>query len=277
MSNYSGLQGISAASNFTFNFNSTSAIGDVSNYPNPYIQIGIINATTFQPVYISPFMTATTTSFTLGANTLQSGTNYIYFVNDDTRQTFGCSSPCSGTELSNYTFGTFSTAAGPAVPQTLVNLQGGSDSNPVVLPRPINQIGAVSGVIGAYPDLDFYEFAWNGGQFTSTATLQNADSSAYFYFALLELVGNQFDMVDYLDLSQTNNFNGTLSDLLSAGTYEIGLYSYTGYDPAYTINFDSSQEAGAAVPEPDSLALLAIGAVGLLFRLRRRIPCQQYF
>lgn len=261
LTNYGGLQNMNAASNFTFAVNTFKGFGNNNGGQiNPYTQIGVIDLAAQSVVYVSPYLTSSSTSFVLGANTLQSGTNYAYFVNFDS---WMCtSSPwCGGHEIGNYTFGTFSTAAGPATPQTLANFQGGTQDAPVPLPRVIDQIGAVSGTIGGAPDVDFYKFVWGGGQFAATATLTGADPSAEFTFKLIDF--DSGTVLGRLTLDQEhNNFNGTLSAFLPRGVYEIGLISGASADPAFTISFDSS--GMAPVPEPTSWALLLSGLLILL-------------
>lgn len=267
LTNYGSLQNMNAGSKFTFTFNAFNGFGATSaGNPQSYTQIGIVDLAKIGQgfaqagVYVSPQLSKTSTSFDLGANTLQSGTNYAFVVNFDTNV---CTPGqyCNGHEMGSYTFGTFSTAAGPAVPQTLVNFQGGTLDNPVPLPRKIDQVGAVGGTIGGAPDVDFYTFAWNGGQFAATATLTGADPNTdFFTFKLIDFVtGN---ILDQMRLDDDNNFNGTLSDWLPAGVYEIGLVSNSADDPAFTISFDSSGQAAA--PEPGTLALLALAGVALM-------------
>ncbi|WP_077033024.1 hypothetical protein [Pelomonas sp. KK5] len=268
LTNYASLQGMNAASPFTFAFKSFQGFGSSVN-PNevvPYAQVGIIDLSTLQVVYQSPNMTSSSTSFTLGANTLQSGTNYGYYVNYDS---WTCTTGpyCSGHEMGNYTFGTFSTAAGPAVPQTLVDFQGGTQDAPVALPRVIQQVGAISGTIGGAPDVDFYKFVWNGGHFAATATLTGADATAEFTFKLIDF--DTGTVIGRLALDQAgNNFNGTLGADLPAGVYEIGLISGASADPAFTISFDTS--AQAPVPEPATAALWLAGLLAVFGHKKAR-------
>ena len=266
LTNYGSLQNMNAASNFTFGFNSFNGFGaPPAGYVGPYTQIGIVDAARLSQgfdqavVYVSPFLTNTSTSFTLGANTLQSGTTYLYLVNFDSY--CGAAANCPGAhELAAYTFGTFSTAQGPPVPQTLVNFQGGTQSNPVDLPNAINQIGAVSGTIGGAPDVDFYKFFWGGGEFAATATLLDALVGDSFNFELIDFATGH--ILEKMTLDQLdNNFNGTLSQLLAAGVYVIGINCDHCADPAFTISFDTS---GATVPEPGTLALLALAGAALM-------------
>jgi hypothetical protein len=271
LTDYGSLQNMNAGSKFTFTFNTFNGFGPASgNQLHNYTQISIADVATQTVVYVSPYLTETSTSFDLGANTLQSGTNYAYLVNFDSGSGCTPNNPnCGEHELSNYTFGTFSTGQGPAVPQTLVNFQGGTQDNPVAMPREINQIGAVSGTIGGAPDVDFYKFVWDGGQFAATASLTGAQIGDFFTFKLIDFVTG--DILDEMRLDQLdNNFNGTLSDWLAAGVYEIGLSSNSSFDPAFTISFDSSGEA--SVPEPGTLALLALAGAALMRSRSGRRP-----
>lgn len=257
LTNYASLQGMKAGSNFSFSFNAFQGFGSSSGgQVHPYTQVGIFDLAARSVVYVSPYLTSSSTSFVLGANTLQSGTDYAYFVNFDSWMCTG-GPLCGGHEIGNYTLGTFSTAPGPAVPQTLVNFQGGTQDAPVELPRVIDQIGAVSGTIGGAPDVDFYKFVWGGGSFAATATLTGADPSAEFTFKLIDFASGT--VLGRLTLDQEhNNFNGTLSEVLAPGVYVIGLISGASADPAFTISFDTSGMS-AAVPEPASWVFLLCG------------------
>lgn len=266
LTNYGSLQSMNAGSTFTFTFNTFNGFGATSaGQPYSYTQIGIVDLAKVDQgfeqavVYVSPRLSPSSTRFDLGANTLQSGTTYAFAVNFDSNV---CTlfPYCHSHELAAYTFGTFSTAPGPAVPQTLVNFQGGTLDNPVEMPRTIDRIGAVGGTIGGAPDVDFYKFVWDGGSFAATATLTGALDSDFFIFKLIDFATGT--ILDEMRLDEKNNFNGTLSEWLPAGVYVIGLASNAVDDPAFTISFDTSGQV--PVPEPGTLALLALAGAALM-------------
>jgi hypothetical protein len=68
-------------------------------------------------------------------------------------------------------------------------------------------------------------------------------------------------------LNFDNDFTGTLSQMLAAGRYQIGLSTDSPFDPAFTIAFATPV---AGVPEPASWAMMIFGFGILGIKLRRQ-------
>ena len=155
----------------------------------------------------------------------------------------------------------------PATPQLISNIQGGTPGHPAILPA--GQVGQVSVDLATQGQQDYYGFNWDGGLFQATGSVADAPSDGSYGYQLL---GANGDVIDGATLDNSDGFSATLSDVLSAGFYEIGLTDNTVGDPLATIHFDTPV---AGVPEPATWAMMLAGMFGVggaLRYARRREP-----
>ncbi len=148
-----------------------------------------------------------------------------------------------------------------------IALAGGDAAAPVMLP--LSKINSVSSAIGGGVSSQFYSFDWSGGAFAATLSLTGADQAMSYAFQLCS--GSSCGTVLDSKTLKYDQWTGTLTDDLAAGTYTIGLLEHQpGVDPYFTLSFQSA--VSSAVPEPAAWALLLIGfgSVGSLVRARRR-------
>jgi hypothetical protein len=124
--------------------------------------------------------------------------------------------------------------------------------------------GATSGTIGTLSELSGLSFAGSSAAF-------NADVNAAGQSDELAVTGN-------LDLGTGTTLNVNVLDSVSDGTYTIATYSGTlngtfataNLPAGYSVNYGTGTNSTITlvVPEPASLGLVAIGALGLLHRKR---------
>jgi hypothetical protein len=152
------------------------------------------------------------------------------------------------------------------IPEVL-ELPGGSEDAPVILPEGL--VSQVSGTVGdpAGPTEQFYNFNWLGGFFQTRAFLEGADLGSEFTFMVRSLDGSYKSTVL---LNAANGFSTLFGDNLASGRYVIGLKAGAVPDPVFTFDFLTPVGRGA-VPEPSTWAMLIMGfgAVGGWMRRRR--------
>lgn len=161
-------------------------------------------------------------------------------------------------------------AALPATPTVLSSFNGGTVGHPALLPAGL--IGAISSDIsGGKQTSDFYDFRWSGGLFQTVGSIANANPLADFHFQLFDAYTGV--KLDDLLLYNGNNFSDTISTILPAGGYEIGMYTNSPFDPQFTISFNTPV---AGIPEPNvwALMLVGFGGLGAAARARRRLERQ---
>jgi hypothetical protein len=81
VTNFSSLNGLNTAANFTVNYNSfvpNSSVPDPSYFADNYTFFTIYDVSTGMPIFSDNFLDPSTTSSTILANTLLPGTDYVY-------------------------------------------------------------------------------------------------------------------------------------------------------------------------------------------------------
>lgn len=193
---------------------------------------------------------------------------------------FGYGSPASGFSLDGYTtrfdivtgdptpiyyagFGYASELA--ATPKLLSDINGGAINHPVILPSGLT--GSLSSNIsgGTYPSEQFYSFNWDGGLFQTDGSITGANPLADFQFQLRDPYTHS--LLYSLTLNAGDGFSGRLSNFLAAGSYEIGMFTNSPYDPRFTINFNTP--VAGVVPELATWTMMIVG-FGLVGGVTRR-------
>jgi hypothetical protein len=265
---YAGLQDLNAGSAFDLQFNSfTPTPGATSSFTDVEISVPASGALVFSSL---GSLAPSTTALVLPAGRLAAGTTYnlvlasveLSFMSESPTGT-GSGLPAVNTGIYETldTDVTFTTAAGPTPPQTLI-VAGGTPANPVVLPPGLT--GSVSSPIGGDGASDFYGFYWSGGAFDATASIAGANSSGSYEFELSYLGGVS---IDDLVLDAADGFTATINETLLEGLYEIGIIANSPFDPEFTIDFTTPVEGvpASSVPEPATLPLLAYALFMLFF------------
>jgi hypothetical protein len=279
---FANVQGMNAGAPMMFSFN--AALGD-GHWPYPPPVLPDPSATLFvtehasgQAVYASPQLADPHgIDFLLPANTLLPGTAYDFALLFTNSLYCGPGTDCGQDQpipyfqdFTDFTYGAFTTSDVASTPRSLVNFQGGTPEDPVLLPV-VGQIGQLDGTIGGLGSTDFYEFFWSGGAFQATMSVTGADPLAIYQFELLDVFGN---LIDSIALDQADDFMATLGDTLARGLFEIGIVTTDAADPAYVLQFDTPVlGVSRGLPEPPTGALAGLGlALIALVTPRRRSP-----
>ncbi len=125
--------------------------------------------------------------------------------------------------------------------------------------------------LGLGYDLTFTSGAWGSGYFNTSA--DSYTLSGIGYFSLKTQNGGRFNLSDsYVfgtPITGTATWNNkTLADL---GITNLGTYVYTVGSGANTDTVTFVMSSGSAVPEPTSMAIFGLGALGFAYRNRRKL------
>ena len=263
---YASLQGLNASSAVDLQFNSVAPNTAATEWGTTLIIFGPAGSNVFETE-----LPSAATDFVLPANKLAAGATYtlsLQFV-----EGYDAANPVNGAVSTPLFFNlgayaTFTTAAGPTPPQTLINVPGGSILAPVLLPP--GPVQSVSSPIGGSGASDFYQFYWGGGgPFETMASIAGGDMNANYDF---ELIGNDGLKVDLI-LDAANDFTATINEnLLLEGVYEIGLVANSPFDPKFTIDFVTPVDGvSSSAPEPSTWTMMLIGFAGFGFTAYRRM------
>jgi hypothetical protein len=150
-----------------------------------------------------------------------------------------------------------------------ISLQGGTASDPTPLPGSL--VDSVSGTISGNGSQDYYSFAWTGGAFNVTASINGTGSQSYAFSYGVSGIGG-CNSLGSATLNSVDNFTGTVGNNanLAAGQYCIGIDANTVGDPGFGITFNTPVEGIAPVsPEPSTFAMLLAGT-GMMISVFRR-------
>lgn len=133
---------------------------------------------------------------------------------------------------------------------------------------------------------DYYRFSHFGGtvhlDIDSDPQVTSFDTMMAIWDAggnLLAVSDDSFDLGDIPDVSVGGYFNSNLSNLnLTAGDYVVGVSRYyTEFGFGGSADFDVIPVGGtytlnisSTVPEPTSMAIFGLGALGMAYRSRRK-------
>jgi hypothetical protein len=144
------------------------------------------------------------------------------------------------------------------------SVQGGPPSTPTSLNSP-GLVAEITGSLTAEAQQDYYDFQWQSGAFSVTASVPDAPSGASYSFSLG--VAGTCSSAGTATLNSSDSFTSTISIAnLAAGQYCIGIDTNSSVDPDFALIFNTPVTAGSApssVPEPGNVALIALGLVGI--------------
>lgn len=147
---------------------------------------------------------------------------------------------------------------------TLIGFQGGSSSDPVLLPggEPVAQ---VTGTIGASGSQEYYTFNWSGGAFSATASISDnpaLNTGASYLFSEGDSCGGGGGVT----LDSNDSFTNTIAiGNLLPGQYCIGIDANNPNDPAFAMTFNTPV---AGAPEPSGVVFLLFIGLGTISVLR---------
>jgi hypothetical protein len=144
-----------------------------------------------------------------------------------------------------------------------LTLPGGPSGAPIFLDSPL--LGEVNGTIGGVGAQAYYQFNWQGGAFSATASVAGTDGATYLFS---EGAPGGCTSGSSETLNSADSFSGTIALAnLAPGEYCIGIETTGGGDPNYFINFSTPV---ISTPEPSSFLLLPAGLGLIALRHRRR-------
>jgi hypothetical protein len=152
------------------------------------------------------------------------------------------------------------------------SVQGGPPSTPTSLNSP-GLVAEITGSLTAEAQQDYYDFQWQSGAFSVTASVPDAPSGASYSFSV-GAAGTCGSEEGSATLNGADSFTGTIAVAnLAAGQYCIGIDTTSTMDPAFALIFNTpvtSNSAPSSVPEPSGFVLLSIGLLVISWRLLAR-------
>jgi PEP-CTERM motif len=134
-------------------------------------------------------------------------------------------------------------------------------------------VAEITGSLTAEAQQDYYDFQWQSGAFSVTASVPDAPSGASYSFSV-GAAGTCGSEEGSATLNGADSFTGTIAVAnLAAGQYCIGIDTTSTMDPAFALIFNTpvtSNSAPSSVPEPSGFVLLSIGLLVISWRLLAR-------
>ncbi|MGD0297804.1 MAG: hypothetical protein ABSE86_11865 [Bryobacteraceae bacterium] len=145
---------------------------------------------------------------------------------------------------------------------TLLSLQGGQPTTPILLPNG-QPVGGVIGTIGGSGSQAYYLFNWAGGAFSATASISGTpNAGASYLFSEGGYAAGSCGSSGTATLSGSDSFTGTIAIAnLPAGQYCVGINANNPNDPTFALIFNTPV---TSTPEPTGLAFLLSIGLGVL-------------